>query len=134
MKASAHFLNYGGQLQFVKSVLSSLPMFYLCSLKGQKTVLNTCDIASRHYLRAKEDDSVSSHSLATWSLVCRPKKFGGLEDLNLELQNKALLLKKLHKLYTKADIPLVKLVWDLYGDNVLFRLQLLTSNLVGITQ
>jgi hypothetical protein len=53
-------------------------------------------------------------------LVCRPKKFGGLEDLNLELQNKALLLKKLHKLYTKADIPWVKLVWDLYGDHNVF--------------
>jgi hypothetical protein len=36
----------------------------------------------------------------------------------LELQNKALLLKQLHKLYTEADIPWVKLVWDLYGDNV----------------
>jgi hypothetical protein len=78
MKASAHFLNYGGQLQFVKSVLSSLPMFYLCSLKGQKTVLNTCDIASRHYLWAKEEDSASSHSLATWSLVCKPKSLAAL--------------------------------------------------------
>ena len=34
---------------------------------------------------------------------------------NLEVQNKALLLKHLHKFYSRADIPWVKLVWSLYG-------------------
>jgi hypothetical protein len=66
--------------------------------------------------------------LAAWTLVCKPKKYGGLGVLNLELQNKALLLKQLHKLYTKADfsfdrytkadVPWVRLVWSLYGDSV----------------
>jgi hypothetical protein len=36
MSASARFLNYGGRLQFVRSMLSSLPNFYICSLKVQK--------------------------------------------------------------------------------------------------
>jgi hypothetical protein len=43
LNASAFFLGYGGRLQFVKSVLSSLPTFFLCSLKVQKTILNICD-------------------------------------------------------------------------------------------
>jgi hypothetical protein len=47
LNASARFLNYGGRLQFVQSVLSSLPNFYMCSLKVQKTILNICDRASR---------------------------------------------------------------------------------------
>jgi hypothetical protein len=38
--------------------------------------------------------------------------------LNLELQNKALLMKQLHKFYSRADVPWVKLVWALYGDNI----------------
>jgi hypothetical protein len=38
--------------------------------------------------------------------------------LNLEIQNKALLMKQLHKFYSKADVPWVHLVWALYGDNV----------------
>jgi hypothetical protein len=38
--------------------------------------------------------------------------------LNLEIQNKALLLKQLHKFYSKEIFPWVKLVWSLYGDGV----------------
>jgi hypothetical protein len=118
MNASARFLNYGGRLQFVKSVISSLPNFYICSLKDQKAILNVCDRASRHCLRSKEEGATSSHSLAAWSLVCRPKKHGGLGVLNLELQNKALLLKQIHKFYMKENVPWVRLVWSLYGNTV----------------
>src|ERR1041385_7007235 len=34
--------------------------------------------------------------------------------MNLQLQNKALLLKHLHKFYNKADIPWVSLIWNSY--------------------
>jgi hypothetical protein len=51
-------------------------------------------------------------------MVCKPKDKGGLGILNLELQNKALLLKQLHKFYMKADMPWVKLIWSLYGNSV----------------
>jgi hypothetical protein len=67
----------------------------------------------------KEEDSSSCNALAAWTLVARPKCHGGLGVLNLELQNKALLLKQLHKFYEKADTPWVKLVWSLYGNKVL---------------
>jgi hypothetical protein len=58
------------------------------------------------------------NALAAWSLVFRPKKHGGLGVLNLELQNKALLMKQLKKIYSRADVPWVKLVWSLYGNSV----------------
>jgi hypothetical protein len=118
LNASARFLGYGGRLEFVRSVLSSLPSFFMCSLKVQKTILNICNRAQRHCLWAKEEDSSSVNALVAWSRVCRPKKHGGLGVLNLELQNKALLLKQLHKFYSKADVPWVHLVWSLYGEEV----------------
>jgi hypothetical protein len=118
LNASARFLGYGGRLEFVRSVLSTLPTFFMCSLKIQKTILNICNRAQRHCLWAKEEDSSSVNSLAAWSLVCRPKQHGGLGVLNLEIQNKALLLKQLHKFYSKANVPWVTLVWSLYGDGV----------------
>jgi hypothetical protein len=48
----------------------------------------------------------------------RPRQQGGLGVKNLELQNKAMLMKQLHKFYAHADTPWVKLGWSLYGDSV----------------
>jgi hypothetical protein len=118
LNASARFLNYGGRLKFVKSVLSTLPTFFMSSLKLQKTILDICNRAQRHCLWAKDDESGSVNALAAWSLVCRPKQHGGLGVLNLELQNKALLMKQLHKFYSKDSTPWVALVWSLYGDGI----------------
>jgi hypothetical protein len=114
LNASARFLGYGGRLELVNSVLSSLPLHYLCSLKVHKTVIKLFDRSRRHCLWAKKEDDTSCNALAAWSVVCRPKKHGGLGIRNLELQNKALLLKQLHKFYCKESVPWVQLVWSLY--------------------
>jgi hypothetical protein len=42
------------------------------------------------------------------------KKRGGVGVLNLKLQNEALLMKFLHKLYNKEDTPWVTLLWKSY--------------------
>jgi hypothetical protein len=115
LNASSHFLDYGGHLILVNSILSLLPLHFLCSLKVQKTIINIFDRSRRHCLWAKEEDSTSVNALAAWSLVCRPKRHGGLGIVNLEIQNKALLMKQLHKFYCKVNIPWVKLVWSLYA-------------------
>ena len=114
LNASARFLDYGGRLQLVNSVLSTLPNHYLTSLKIHKTIINIADRSRRHCLWAKDAESSSVNSLAAWSMVCRPKRYGGLGVTNFELQNKALLLKQLHKFYSQMDVPWVKLVWSLY--------------------
>lgn len=50
-------------------------------------------------------------------MVCLPKEEGGLGVLRLDTQNKALLLKFLHKFFNKADIPWVHLIWEKYYCN-----------------
>jgi hypothetical protein len=50
-------------------------------------------------------------------MVCLPKKQGGLGVVDLNTHNEAMLLKFLHKFYSKADIPWVRLVWDNYYGN-----------------
>jgi len=52
--------------------------------------------------------------LGAWKIVMKPKDKGGLGITNLSLQNNALLLKHLDKLYMKEDIQLVKLIWKKY--------------------
>jgi hypothetical protein len=51
-------------------------------------------------------------------MVTKPKLEGGLGVLDLKTQNKALLLKQLHKFFNKADIPWVHLVWENHYYNV----------------
>jgi hypothetical protein len=53
-------------------------------------------------------------SLAAWSMVCRPKKCGGLGIVDFQKQNAALLIKFLDKFYNKVDLPWVHLLWSEY--------------------
>jgi hypothetical protein len=41
--------------------------------------------------------------------------------LNMELLNKVFLIKQLHMLYMKENIPWIHLVWSLYGSGVSHR-------------
>lgn len=50
-------------------------------------------------------------------MVCKPKKKGGLGVIDLQLWNKALLMKILHKFYNNHDLPRVKLIRCCYYNN-----------------
>ena len=49
--------------------------------------------------------------------MCRPKNQGGLGVIDIFVQNKALLLKNLHKFYNRHNIPWVNLIWESYYSN-----------------
>ena len=44
-------------------------------------------------------------------MVCKPKVEGGLGVIDIEKQNKALLIKNFHKFYNRNDLPWVHLVY-----------------------
>ena len=110
----ADFLNYGGKLQMVKSVLASLPIFFMCCLDVPISIKDQIVKYMRHCLWRKKNTDVQAKgsALVAWSKVARPKSQGGLGVLNLHVQNNALLLKNLHKFYNKHDIPWVSLIWN----------------------
>jgi hypothetical protein len=112
----ANFLNYGGKLLMVKSVLASLPIFFMCCLDIPVTIKEQVQKYMRHCLWRKKTDDVQARgsALVAWKKICRPKQQGGLGVLNLDLQNKALLLKNVHKLFNREDIPWVNLIWNTY--------------------
>jgi hypothetical protein len=45
-------------------------------------------------------------------MVCLPKEEGGLGFIDLNAQNKSLLMKQLHKFFNKSNVPWVQLIWD----------------------
>lgn len=64
LPSTAAFLNHGQRLTMVNSVLSSLPTYYICSLKLPKKVIQHIDRARMHCLwRKSRDPNAKVHSL-----------------------------------------------------------------------
>jgi hypothetical protein len=55
------------------------------------------------------------------------KGSGGMGVINLELQNKALLMKNLHKFYNRADILWVNIIWANHYNNSLPSVKVVDS-------
>lgn len=89
----------------VNAVFSSLPTYYICTLKLPQTVIKQIDKYRRHCLWRGSDINTKRSPQAAWELACKPKNQGGLRIIHLVTQNKALLMKNLHKMLNKEDIP-----------------------------
>jgi hypothetical protein len=110
----SNFLSQAGRLELVNSVFSTLPTFFMCTLKIPKTIIKQIDIFRKHCLWRGNDISSRKPPLIAWALVTRRKVNGGLEVLRLDTQNDALLLKFLHKFFNSYDLPWVNLIWNKY--------------------
>jgi len=77
-------------------------------------VIENIDRMRKQCLWRGNTDKKSGGNLVAWETIQKPKKHGGLGIVNLKLQNDALLLKHLHKLYNQVDAPWVQLVWFKY--------------------
>jgi hypothetical protein len=115
--STSTFLSHGGKLQMVNSVLSSLPTYYMCSIKISIAILNQIDKYKRHCLWLGGDVNGKKPPLAAWKLFCRLKSKGGLGVIKLRLQNEVLLMKNLHNFFSRAELPWVKLIGTKYYAN-----------------
>ena len=104
------FLNQAGRLQLVNAIFSALSSFYMCSLMLPKGVIKQIDKFRKHCLWRGSDINAKIPPKAAWELVCVPKSKGGLGVIDIEKQNKALMMKYLYKFFNKLDISWVNLV------------------------
>ena len=95
------FLNQADRLHMTNVVLSSLPTFFLCTLVLPKAVIKQIDKYSKHCLWRGPDINARKPPKAAWKMVCKPKEEGGLGIIDIEKQNKALLIKNFHSSLTK---------------------------------
>jgi hypothetical protein len=120
-KVSASFMlmSYSGRVTLINSLLTSIASFSMCALQLHPKILELVEKIRRHclWLKKGENGEKKSNSLASWDMVCQPKKKGGLGILNLKIQNQGLLLKYLHKFYNREDTPWVNLIWSTYYTN-----------------
>lgn len=113
----ATFMTQAGRILLVKSILASLPVFFMCCLDPPETIKKQINKYFRHCLWSGPDPEDHRPAMVAWIVVCRPKNQGGLGIKDINVQNKALLLKNLHKFFNRLDIPWVHMVWETYYSN-----------------
>jgi len=79
------FLNKAGRLRLLNSVLSSMPTYYLTVFKLQKWAIKKIDKIRRSFLWKGSHEANGGHCLVQWKKAMRPKNFGGLGILDLDL-------------------------------------------------
>lgn len=93
-------LSYGEKLQLLKSVFTSLPTFFMCSLELPKVVLVQINKYLKHHLSRKYGMEDKATALIAWEKVClHKKKDGGMGVMDIETYNMALLLKHPHIIF-----------------------------------
>lgn len=86
------FLNLAGRFQLTNAVLSSLLTFFMCSLALPEGIIKQVDKYRKHCLWRGLDVNARAPPKAAWKMVCIPKVEGGLGVIDIEKQNKALLI------------------------------------------
>nr|XP_025662026.1 uncharacterized protein LOC112757684 [Arachis hypogaea] len=104
----AKVLNKAEKLVLIKSVLNSLPVYYLSLYKMPKAIAEKLISLQRRFLWSKEDGR-QGMVLVKWELVQAPKKFGGLEVGDAMVRITVLLFKWWWR-FAKEECPLWKKV------------------------
>jgi len=100
-------LNRAGRLRLINTVLSSLPTYFLTVFKLPKWAIKRIDKLRRNFLWKGDAEANGGHCLVKWAKTMRPKKFGGLGILDLDLFSRALRLRWLWFQWTTPDRPWV---------------------------
>jgi hypothetical protein len=73
LAASSQFLSYAGRLQLINFVLSSLPTYYMCSLKLPVIVIEVIDKYRKNCLWRGKEFNQKKYNFTAWDLIRRPK-------------------------------------------------------------
>ena len=98
-------LNRAGRLRLINTVLTSLPMYHLTVFRLQKWAIKKIDKMRRGFLWKGTEEAQGGHCLVQWARCLRPKNFGGLGILDLDLFSRALRLRWLWYQWTDTGRP-----------------------------
>jgi hypothetical protein len=73
LSSISKLLSYNGRLILVNSMFSTLPTFYMCSLKLPPQVIKQIDIFRKNCLWNKGDINRKGNCLVAWEAACNPK-------------------------------------------------------------
>jgi hypothetical protein len=82
----ANKLNHAGRLQYIKSVLASIPIYYMSSVLLSKTFIEKINTIIRRFwwTGVQEELDTTPISYRSWDDICKPKEQGGLGIRDME--------------------------------------------------
>ncbi|CAM0909118.1 unnamed protein product [Alopecurus aequalis] len=94
-----------GRIVLVRVVLSTIPTFQMLAMAHPKWLHKMIDKIRRAFIWSGQGTTTAGKCLVRWSTICRPKSFGGLGIINLELHGYALRLRWLWQQHSQVDKP-----------------------------
>ncbi|XP_058776651.1 uncharacterized protein LOC131650971 [Vicia villosa] len=109
------YLNLGGRIALINSVLNSIPLFTFSFYKAPKVVIQELISIQRAFLwNAKEN--LRRINWVSWSTICLPKSAGGLGVKHCEIFNRALMSKWGWKIMAETGSLWQDVLTFKYGD------------------
>jgi hypothetical protein len=101
----ANELNHAGRLTYIKSVLASIPVYYMSTVLFSKNFVGkiTAIIRKFWWTRVQEDNPTSPITYRSWDDICQPKENGGLGIRDLYTVNKSLLTQAAWNIATQKN-------------------------------
>jgi hypothetical protein len=118
----ANKLNHAGRLQYITSVLSSIPVYYMSTVLFSKTFINKINSIIRKFWWAGMQAENPTNPLAfrSWDDISKPKAKGGLGIRDMELINKSLLIQTAWNIVTDKNPFLSNILKAKYYPNSSF--------------
>jgi hypothetical protein len=98
-------LSHAARLELIKSVFSSIPVYYMSNIIFSKKFIAklTTIIRSFWWTGVREETNAKSLCLKAWKDICAPRKEGGLGIRNLQAINQGLILMAAWRIAEQPD-------------------------------
>lgn len=107
-------LSFGGRITLAKSVLGSIPSYYLSLFPAPVGILDTLEKIRKNFVWCCVNDSKKIHWVA-WSKITSPKDCGGIGLGSIRASNLSLLSKWAWRLKTEAGSLWAKVIEGIHG-------------------
>lgn len=113
-------LTYEGRLQLIQSVLFGIQAYWAQVIIIPAKVCQLIEAYCQSYIWARTND-ITKRALVAWERICSQKSVGRLNIINLQVCNKAAIVKLCWDMVTKKVIMLIKWIHTYYIKNKQFQ-------------